>query len=69
MEENKIFKILFRSGGSININEAYNLVTEVLPDMSKKEIVDTFLKVHERVKTRYLVQVLFFFCKLSSFLL
>ena len=48
--EDKIFRKLFRHGGSLDINEAFSRVSQVLPGMSKKRVVDKLLKEVKEAK-------------------
>ena len=46
-QEDKLFKKLFRSGGSLDINEAFNKVSTVLPGMKRRRLVVRLLEEHE----------------------
>ena len=42
--EDKLFRKLFRPGGSIKIDEAFNMVSAVLPGMTRRSLVDRLVE-------------------------
>ena len=42
--EERVFKKLFRSGGKLDIQDAFTLMQTPLPNMTKKEVFDKLLK-------------------------